>query len=317
MSIPTKVEGKDIVVISKKGCYGKAGCEDIVYIAIGYDKQIPAYISYDLNGEFEVLNSLVWDGDTLADCKLGLQTTYSTTIEWTEAWKHINNQDDIEEFMKITMGMHDSYLVGLDYMPGIWGDAGNTFFAGPASRNLRVIFDSAWLDGKIEMVFETVCRFNIAGWQECYSDEIFQCYMKLEKLKKTSDEEYILWTTGGSPKACEKEELLSEPMDTYIVSKSVRWRVANLKFICPCCGYYTFENLPMGEFSSCPVCGWLDNADCLRDLDYVNAGLGVSLRQARKNYLLNKACAHELESETRLPMESELEGINWIMPNNI
>lgn len=37
-------------------------------------------------------------------------------------WQYINNQNDIEEFIKATMGMHDSYMVGLDYMAGTWGD---------------------------------------------------------------------------------------------------------------------------------------------------------------------------------------------------
>ena len=36
-------------------------------------------------------------------------------------WQYINNQNDIEEFIKVTMGMHDSYMVGLDYMAGTWG----------------------------------------------------------------------------------------------------------------------------------------------------------------------------------------------------
>lgn len=231
-------------------------------------------------------------------------------------WQYINNQIDIEEFKKVTMGMHDSYMVGLDYMTGIWGDDSTTFFVGPNNKNLRVIFDSPWTDGKIEMIFETVCRFNIAGWQECYSDEMFECSISLEKLKKTSDETYILWTDGGIPRACGKEELLTEPFDTYIVSKYVRWRIAKLNYKCPCCGYYTFEHPPMGKFNNCPVCCWLDDTQCLKDMDYVSAGLGVSLRQARENFLKKRACKDELVSEVRLPMERELDGINWIIPDN-
>ena len=43
-------------------------------------------------------------------------------------WQYINNQDDVEKFIKVTRGMHDSYMVGLDYMAGIWGDDTTTFF---------------------------------------------------------------------------------------------------------------------------------------------------------------------------------------------
>ena len=100
-------------------------------------------------------------------------------------WQYINNQDDVEKFIKVTRGMHDSYMVGLDYMAGTWGDDTTTFFAGPDSKNLRVIFNSPWTDDKIEMIFESVRRFHIAGWQERYSDEMLECSIELEKLKDT------------------------------------------------------------------------------------------------------------------------------------
>lgn len=35
-----------------------------------------------------------------------------------EDWRYINSQRDIEEFVKETMGMHDTVMVGLDYMAG-------------------------------------------------------------------------------------------------------------------------------------------------------------------------------------------------------
>ena len=231
-------------------------------------------------------------------------------------WKYITDKNDVEEFIKETMAMHDSFMVGLDYINGLWGMDSAAYFSGSNSKNLRVIFNSPWTDGKIEMIFENVCRFNVAGWQEYYSDEILECSIRLEKLKRTSDETYILWTAGGSPRACTMEELLTEPIDTYIISKRVRWRIVKLNYKCPCCGYYTFEHLPMGEFDNCPVCCWLDDIQCLKDLDYVSDALGVSLRQARKNFLVKRACKDEFVSEVRLPMETELDGINWIMPSN-
>ena len=51
-------------------------------------------------------------------------------------------------------------------------------------------------------------------------------------------------------------------------------------------------------------------------MDYVSEGLGVSLRQARGNFLKKRACKDEFVSEVRLPMERELDGINWIIPFN-
>mgnify|MGYP003300013216 CR=1 FL=1 len=83
MDCPRKIDGRNIISISQKGCYVKKGNEYISYIAIVYNKYVPAYISYDLNSKYQVLCSLVWDEDTLEECKTGIQITYSNTIEWT------------------------------------------------------------------------------------------------------------------------------------------------------------------------------------------------------------------------------------------
>lgn len=83
MDCPRKIDGRDIISISKKGCYGKKGSVDISYIAIVYNKYMSGYISYDLDSKYQILCSLVWCEDTLEDCKTGIQITYSNTIEWT------------------------------------------------------------------------------------------------------------------------------------------------------------------------------------------------------------------------------------------
>ena len=229
-----------------------------------------------------------------------------------EEWKYIQSENDIQEFLDVTMGMHDSYIVSVDYMAGTWGDDGTTYFAGPDKKNVRVIFDGLWADGKIEMVFEAVSRFSVAGWQSRYLDEMYECRLELKKLKKTSDETYIVWTNGSLPRECSMEKLLDEPFCTYIVAKRARWRIVKLNYKCPCCGYYTFTHPPLGEFDYCPVCCWLDDTECLEDLDYVSAGLGISLKQGSRNFLINRACKKELVDSCRLPLETEFEGIDWI-----
>lgn len=82
MNCPIKIEGRYIISISKKASYGKVGIEDISYIAIVYNEYASSYISYDLSSEYQILSSLVWDEDTLEDCKAGIQMTYSRKIEW-------------------------------------------------------------------------------------------------------------------------------------------------------------------------------------------------------------------------------------------
>ena len=31
------------------------------------------------------------------------------------------------------------------------------------------------------------------------------------------------------------------------------------KYKCPCCGYFTFEDKPNGNYDICPVCFWEDD----------------------------------------------------------
>lgn len=82
MDCPSRIDERYIISISKKARYGKVGSEDISYIAIVYNEYVPGYVSYDLNSEYQILSSLVWDEDTLEDCKVGIQMTYSREIEW-------------------------------------------------------------------------------------------------------------------------------------------------------------------------------------------------------------------------------------------
>lgn len=32
-----------------------------------------------------------------------------------------------------------------------------------------------------------------------------------------------------------------------------------MKYKCPCCGYYTFDEKPNGNYDICEVCFWEDN----------------------------------------------------------
>lgn len=82
MEYPIKIEGRNIISISKKDCYGKVGIEDISYIAIVYNEYMSSYISYDLSSEYIILSSLVWNEETLEECKAGIKMTYSREIVW-------------------------------------------------------------------------------------------------------------------------------------------------------------------------------------------------------------------------------------------
>ena len=57
-----------------------------------------------------------------------------------------------------------------------------------------------------------------------------------------------------------------------------------VKFPCPCCGYKTFAERPIGTYHICEVCFWEDDPIQLKDPDYEGGANAISLRQGQKNF---------------------------------
>ncbi|KRU36877.1 CPCC family cysteine-rich protein [Clostridium sporogenes] len=84
-----------------------------------------------------------------------------------------------------------------------------------------------------------------------------------------------------------------------------------MKYKCPCCGYYTFDEKPNGNYDICEVCFWEDDPIQLKDLTYEGGANHVSLIQAQKNFLKFGACEREMIIHVRKPNPDELTGIDW------
>ncbi len=78
-----------------------------------------------------------------------------------------------------------------------------------------------------------------------------------------------------------------------------------MKYQCPCCGFYTFEEPPDGNYDICPVCYWEDDPVQLADEAYSGGANHVSLAQARRNFLAFGACERECIPYVRAPLEDE------------
>ncbi|MBR1816256.1 MAG: hydrolase [Lachnospiraceae bacterium] len=81
------------------------------------------------------------------------------------------------------------------------------------------------------------------------------------------------------------------------------------KYKCPCCGYYTLAERAGGTYEVCPVCYWEDDPIQLEDETYEDGANKVSLKQARRNFLIFGACEERLIKYVRPPREDELTGI--------
>ncbi|MCI8344546.1 MAG: hydrolase [Clostridia bacterium] len=83
-----------------------------------------------------------------------------------------------------------------------------------------------------------------------------------------------------------------------------------MKYKCPCCGFYTFDERPNGNYDICKVCFWEDDPIQSVDERYEGGANRVSLAQARKNYIKFGACNKEMLQYVRKPKEDELNGID-------
>ena len=57
-----------------------------------------------------------------------------------------------------------------------------------------------------------------------------------------------------------------------------------MRYACPCCSYYTFEEKPSGTYYICPVCYWEDDIVQLEDPDFSGGANEVSLNKAKENF---------------------------------
>ena len=83
-----------------------------------------------------------------------------------------------------------------------------------------------------------------------------------------------------------------------------------MKYKCPCCGFYTFDERPNGNYDICKVCFWEDDPIQSVDERYEGGANRVSLEKKKKNYIKFGACNKEMLQYVRKPKEDELNGID-------
>lgn len=79
-----------------------------------------------------------------------------------------------------------------------------------------------------------------------------------------------------------------------------------MKYKCPCCGSYTYEDEPNGNYNICPVCFWEDDPVAYDDIKEVCSCNGVSLVQAQKNFLLFGASRIDMKQYVRNATADEM-----------
>ena len=145
-------------------------------------------------------------------------------------WNEIDSQEDIDFFMRVSGGMHDTVLVSAEYSMGC-GNTGNGMIIKNQSCEYipRMIFDSDWTE-RIEMIFTGVRHFNMCGFRDNYSNEIYGCFLEFhtELMGKTRDDRLIVWSDESfSPKVYGTSIDLKDCDGSFVIADGMKWRFIN------------------------------------------------------------------------------------------
>lgn len=142
-------------------------------------------------------------------------------------WNIINSDDDIKNLLNECYGFHDSILTELTYSTGNYVNEENFMhFSEPEQYELHMIFHSQ-SSNPIELCFTGVKKYCVTGWQNKYSNDILDCYLKFHKDLITGlDDELIVFADYElfKPKEIQDRKILDEPGTTYVIAKKLKWR---------------------------------------------------------------------------------------------
>ena len=81
-----------------------------------------------------------------------------------------------------------------------------------------------------------------------------------------------------------------------------------MKYQCPCCGYFTY-NVPANKDCGyiCPVCFWENDPFIASDNEPSDSNHGITLKEAKSNFLQFGACVKEMLRYVRPPRDDEKE----------
>ena len=78
------------------------------------------------------------------------------------------------------------------------------------------------------------------------------------------------------------------------------------RYPCPCCGFYTFREAPIGEYGICTVCYWEGDPFQRADPTYAEGANGLSLNQAQESFRNSGSADPNCLAYARTPNREEM-----------
>ena len=129
-------------------------------------------------------------------------------------WNEINNEEDVQKFMKKMIFFHDSCIKEIKYESGAYVQENLSMLPVNEKRILRVIIQRQFRDiSMIEMEFSGLKYFKLEPNDETYTCEILDATLILK-------DDGIYWCDCGGI----KEEDLMNYEGTLIFASKLRWR---------------------------------------------------------------------------------------------
>ena len=125
--------------------------------------------------------------------------------------KEIKSKQDINDFLKETRGLHDGYIVDVQYKHSGIKRVGDCLHFHPDETKLTLkIFAPSIFDAIVEIEFKNLLRWQINSG----SDYIYEACISIEPG-------YIVWSSD----ACASAPRLKDC--SYVIAGSMKWRIVD------------------------------------------------------------------------------------------
>jgi len=144
------------------------------------------------------------------------------------SWNQISTQADIDNLLSEYSGFHDSCICSVEYVSG--AKVNEEGWMGGTVKDCALImtFNSQMAafvkepeKRVLELKFVGLRRLNLIGHQDNYFGEITSCHLSFY-------DGHIIWadTAYFDPADFAEEQILEEPMTTFVISDRLEWRFA-------------------------------------------------------------------------------------------